>query len=356
MTHISDIVDSGLLTDMLDQKYVKVQTHPKYGYSIYNYTDRATFDRVWNAATINCRGLITDARGTVIARGMPKFFNHNQVEAPKFGLDDPVFVADKADGSLGILYPTPEGGWAVATRGSFTSDQAIHATENLPPLVRYRPATFDEETRVFEIVYPGNRIVVDYGDRDELVPLGVVNNATGRFYPKDPEFGIKTYAEALALPPRENAEGLVLTRVSDGAMLKIKQEDYLALHRVIFGLNARKLWQLIVDGEDVDNYIAALPDEFQDWARGEVWIMEQDVQFLLGNIEAKYHHVVDELNHEYGDNAWTRGDFAQKVRDYEFKSYLFLLLDGKDIEPVVWRNNKPGPNISPVQPRTEDEA
>lgn len=61
-----------------------------------------------------------------VLRPLPKFLNHDQPEAPVIALDEPVVVTDKADGSLGIIYPTPDGP-AVATRGSFASDQALHA-------------------------------------------------------------------------------------------------------------------------------------------------------------------------------------------------------------------------------------
>ena len=43
--------------------------------------------------------------------------------------DAPVEVTDKMDGSLGILYRRPDGVCAIATRGSFASDQALEANK-----------------------------------------------------------------------------------------------------------------------------------------------------------------------------------------------------------------------------------
>src|SRR5690606_23624256 len=98
--------------------------------------------------------------------------------------DMPILGAwDKIDGSLGIQYRLPDGRQAIATRGSFTSDQALHATKRL------REAGWDimphdfAFTWLWEIVYPGNRVVVDYGDRDELVYLGAVGIEHGEFLP-----------------------------------------------------------------------------------------------------------------------------------------------------------------------------
>jgi RNA ligase len=343
----------------VDQGYVKKTKHPDYDLWIYNYTDKATFDRVWDEATMNCRGLILDADNNVVARGMAKFFNHNQVEAPKFDLDDPVFVADKVDGSLGILHPTPDSGWAIATRGSFVSEQAIHATQ----LFRDRGMQFEAEygfSQVYEIVYPENRIVLDYGDKDELVLLGVVDNETGRFYPEDGPrgdyFGWMTYSRAISLPPRPNAEGLVLTRGGDGAMLKIKQEDYLAMHKLIYGLSARVLWQKIIDGEDVDEYIATLPDEFQMWAKTKVRDMEQWVEDKHAQATRYFESTRDYLDEMLGEGGWGRKEFAEIATKFSDPSPLFSLLDGKDILPVLWKQVKPVGSQTPARNHNEDVA
>ncbi len=70
-------------------------------------------------------------------------------------------VYEKMDGSLGILYWIDDKPF-LATRGAFESEQAIKGTEllrkhqNLNKLNR-------NYTYLFEIIYPSNRIVVDYG-------------------------------------------------------------------------------------------------------------------------------------------------------------------------------------------------
>src|SRR6185369_15422771 len=143
------------------------------------------------------------------ARPFAKFFNHGQPGAPGIDLTEPVAVSDKADGSLGILYPDGAG-WAVATRGSFASDQARHATALLA--TRYPDFTPPPGlTVLFEIIYPANRIVLDYQGLDDLVLLGAVDIATGRSFgpeavpdwpgPVVETFGYATFAEALAAPP-----------------------------------------------------------------------------------------------------------------------------------------------------------
>ncbi|HET9258014.1 MAG TPA: hypothetical protein VFO16_22825 [Pseudonocardiaceae bacterium] len=75
------------------------------------------------------------------------------------------------------------------------------------------------EAGLFEIVYPSNRIVSDYGAADDVYLLGMVSRRDGRLpRPRDiagwpgPIVAQFTYT-TLAAPPREGAEGLVVDLV-----------------------------------------------------------------------------------------------------------------------------------------------
>ena len=198
--------------EMVADGYISVRDHMNLPYSILNYTDKAQYDQVWNDVTVNCRGLIVNMHTKeIIARGFPKFFNYGQPGAAEFSLNTRVEVTDKMDGSLGIMYPTSDG-YRIATRGSFHSDQAGIASMILR--TRYPDFTLsdtlrDNYTVLFEIIYPENRIVLDYGGMSDLVLLGMVSNETGmtrgpnnvalRHWtgPRAEVFGYMTFAEAL---------------------------------------------------------------------------------------------------------------------------------------------------------------
>jgi RNA ligase len=181
MTALTDILDTAALAAAVSAGNVRLQRHPQRPYVIYNYTEACQYAGAWTRVTLACRGLIVDeSTGRVLARPWPKFFNHNEPHAPALAADAPVVVTDKADGSLGVLYRDGDE-VAVATRGSFASEQALHATrvlrERYPDFVP--PAGL---TVLVEIIYPGNRIVLDYGGLDDLVLLGAVETATGRTF------------------------------------------------------------------------------------------------------------------------------------------------------------------------------
>ena len=150
--------------------------HPTLPISIYNYSRTCQYENNWDEITKSCRGLILDQEGNVIAKGFNKFFNieeHKPEEIP----NEPFEVFEKLDGSLGILF-WYQGKWILATKGSFTSDQAVRAKEILKKY-NFEPIPKGYTTLV-EIIYPENRIVCGYGDEESLIVLSMINNSSGK--------------------------------------------------------------------------------------------------------------------------------------------------------------------------------
>jgi RNA ligase len=355
--HIRDLFDVDRLNKHLADGHVREQTHPHLPLRILNYTERTAYERVWTDVTRRCRGLIVDAAGLVVARPFEKFFNHGEAEAGALDMAAKTIVVDKVDGSLGIIHRAGAD-WAVATRGSFTSEQAIHGTQ----VLRTRYAGFrppDGVTVLCEIVFPGNRIVCDYGDLDDLVLLGAVDIATGTVMgphevagwpgPRAQTFEAPTLADALAIPPRAGAEGLVVRMVDTGAMIKIKQPDYVALHRIVTGLNARVVWEQLGDGKSVAEICEPLPDEFHDW----VWQVRNGLMDAASAILTTARHEHEQILASLPD-GWARKDYAALARS-ENRAWLFMLLDGKDPAPKIWRTLCPSGDDRPIN-ITEDAA
>ncbi|HTJ37336.1 MAG TPA: RNA ligase [Dactylosporangium sp.] len=352
--HIDELCDPALLADMIGGGYIRTQRHPSLPLLIHNYTEKTQYESVWNAATLACRGLVVSTDGRVLARPFAKFFNHGQPGAPELDLDGPVSVTDKADGSLGVLFPTPDG-WAVATRGSFDSEQARHATKVW--LSRYAGSFTPPpgQTVLFEIIYPANRIVLDYGGLDDLVLLGVVDIATGRSHGPDAvagwpgpvveSFGYATLADALAAPPRDNREGLVVHFTGTDLRVKIKYSEYVRLHRIVTGLNQRVVWEAMVN-DALGELLEPLPDEFHAWASNVAAGLTAQVDALVGEVEREYAKTVLAL-----PEGWTRKDFALAVARHPRRGCLFLRLDGKDYTPLLWQQVRP-----PVGETTEENA
>lgn len=155
-------IDLLLLDKYVTDGYILVNKHPEHNLRILNYSRKVQFEKFWNSFTLLCRGLIIDDDGNVVAMPFVKFFNYEEHKAEEIPTTN-FEVFDKMDGSLGILFYYA-GNWHIATRGSFVSDQAIRAKEILK---KYNTEDLDEEiTYLFEIIYPENRIVVNYGEEE----------------------------------------------------------------------------------------------------------------------------------------------------------------------------------------------
>lgn len=349
---------------------VRTQSHPDLPYTIFNYTEKAAYEGVWDDVTLTCRGLIMhNGTGEVLARPFTKFFNYGQAGAPALNLEWPASVTDKLDGSLGILYPLPDGRYAVATRGSFASEQALHATEVLQSrYADYRPPA--GVTILVEIVYPANRIVVDYGLVDDLFLLGAVEIDTGRTHspaaiahwpgPRTAVFPYDTLAQALAAPPRPNAEGLVVHCMRTDLRVKLKQADYVALHRIVTGLSARTVWQHLVDGFPTSDLIADLPDEFHPWVRDIADQINTAVAKEADRLVDEFAAVCDLMPEDwkpYAADRHARAMFARHAATHPDKWAMFALLDGRDIRPELLKRAKPEPFLTPSgRTFTEDNA
>lgn len=360
MAHVSDLGFSMEdLNDAISRGEVRVQSHPDRNLCIYNYTENTQFTKHWNKITLACRGLVLEpTSGTIVARPWEKFFNFGERNL-QIAWDAPVEVTDKMDGSLGILYFDGIN-WAIATRGSFQSDQAWHASNLLRD--RY-DRIFERQTLttiewmapgittfLFEIIYPENRIVVNYGMMDDLVLLGAVNNKHGYYHgpveaasmlgwpgPVTETFHYNTFGDAVSAKDREGKEGIVIR--SGNKMLKLKQADYVELHRLVTNLSPKTIWEMLGDGKTIVDICSDIPDEFHEYVEKHGYALLSDAGSTAALATAAYHDIVSALG---GDpDLIPRKKFAELAGKSEHRNLLFLLLDGKDIRPVIWKSLKP---------------
>lgn len=344
---------------------VTKRPHPDLPYNIYNYSPEVQFSKKWNDVTLNCRGLILDHDYKIIARPWKKFFNLGEVELG-FQFDDPVEVMDKADGSLGILYPhivnTPEYfdiHWQVATRGSFTSEQAIRATK----IYRRKYSNYDPipgYTMLFEIIYPSNRIVLDYGDMEDLMLLGAVENSTGYYHGPEqarhywhkrgplsaaqwpgPVVDVYSYADittALGHMGRKNKEGYVIRR--NNFLVKVKEPDYLDLHRLVTNCSPRTVWEQLKDGRSKSEIVSNFPDEFHAMVEGFIDPLVSEFNSRLAILQEEFYEILLKANEKHPEGA-SRAEMAAIIKKKKDAKFFFLMLDNRPIREVLWVSLKP---------------
>jgi RNA ligase len=342
-------IDLAILQPYIDKRLISAQKHPECDYVIYNYTQKAQFEKAWDKVTKMCRGLILDSKGTVIARPFDKFFNLEEIPAPSPW--ESFTIWDKLDGSLGILYHMPDGELRLATRGSFTSEQAIEGTAMLHEALKDSTIVFDPRfTYLFEILYPANRIVVDYHGERKLVYLGARNIETGVINPPSIpympfEFEIaKQFTMDDLKKPRENAEGFVY-HYKSGLMAKVKYDEYKRLHRLVTGVNAKTIWELLRARQPIDELLERVPDEFYQWVIDTKKKLDDQYEALLKEVLFAYMKITTELVMRYGDGTpeWRpeRKAFALLAITHPHSGILFALYDKKPIDAEIWKLVRP---------------
>lgn len=225
--------------------YLTREEHHEADLYIYNYTSKCKRNFVWDEITLWCRGLITDSDNNIKYRPIKKFFEIQQMYrlfVPK--MTDNFTLFEKKDGALGILYWL-EGLPYIATRGSFNSLQAINGTKIL--YTKYFEEIHklkDSYTYFFEIVYPKDRHVVDYGDTEDIFLIGAYDNIGQRdilleevndiCIPKVRQIPYHSkWIELLDIDKR-NEEGYV-AYFDDGTRVKIKFPSYKKKYKLIYG-------------------------------------------------------------------------------------------------------------------------
>lgn len=275
-------IDLAPLRERVEKGLISSQKHPTLPLLIWNYTHECQFAKAWDEYTLSARGLITDEQGNVVARSFSKFFNYEEFTGTI--PDGTPKILEKVDGSLGIVF-FHAGAWHIATRGSFTSEQAIHGQGIINSrFLSFLDGLSKDVTYLFEIVYPENRIVVDYGTMDDLVFLGAIVTETGDEVDLFEAFtaqGFKTATKMeiegqsefhaakfadLQLLNVPNQEGFVLAW-PNGFRLKIKFSEYIRLHRIVTETSSRIVWQHMKEGRSLKELIEGVPDEFFNWLK-----------------------------------------------------------------------------------------
>lgn len=279
---LNSVLDVNLMNRMIEDKYVLSSSHPDDDtLKILCYGRSAQFDGKWNEATKLARGLIIQTSdeklndAVIVQRPWKKFFTLSQLdnnwhlgdeedqaedsasnELELLDFSAPAEVTDKMDGSMGVLYIDPNGKPALSTKGSFKSEQAEYYTNMLQRNEKFYNAAdslltnHPDTTFTFELISSGEyQIVLDY-DRDDISMIGAIKKSNGIYHSVsdykniwNPELGLtsaesmpaKNIEEAFSMPDREGREGVVVRIISDDPdkqmQIKIKQEDYLKLHK-----------------------------------------------------------------------------------------------------------------------------
>lgn len=354
-----DLIDKDLLEEMIGKQYINVQTHSRFGYRIYSYSKSCSLNGVWNDATEQCRGLIVDADDNIIARPFRKFFNIEELADKNVIPNElPERIFEKKDGSLGILYWDSMCHPYISTKGSFASDQAIWASDflinhilSIDDECELRDLLLDyhwddkkmenvldrvKYTLLFEIVYPEDRHVVNYGGEESLTLLAIINNENGDELEPETLGGYFDVIKSLDVKEdwkkiREmydgsNAEGFV-AKFRNNFRVKLKYEDWFRKNFIMHGLSKKRVVEFIVndDFKGFMSMVNTLNEENQIYYK-KIYL----------EIMGKYHEIEYEAFREYREFD-TDKEAAEYFKTCEYRSILFNIRRGKMYSDIIWK-------------------
>jgi RNA ligase len=195
------------------------------------------------------------------------------------------------------------------------------------------------ETYLFEIIYPENRIVVDYGGYKGLDLLAVLDTETGKTLPMVELDDVGTpvhpidftsFAELKSIDEK-NKEGFALHFPESDLRLKVKLEDYVRLHKIMTGLSEIGVWEMLRDGKDP--YAQDIPDEMYDWLKDVVERLQAKFRLIESNARKAFDWAIDQH---------TRKEQAAIIKRWTpYTGVAFSMLDGKDYSQEIWRMIRP---------------
>lgn len=319
--------------DLLEfNKYIKKgyftkEKHPDADLFIYGYSTGpvAAQNLNWNNVTRQMRGLVTNSEGKILSRSFEKFFTFNKyLSENKVLLSDgqvaglpklPYKIYEKLDGSLAVLYWIDDVPY-LATQRSFTSLKAKRSTEILHKNYSH---LFDrlkkDRTYIFEAIYTESKVLIDYGEKEDLILLGILDNLTGKDYPLE-DIGFPTakdwtkdLSKIITLDELKdlnlkNKEGFVIV-YENGFRVKIKfpwyKEAHILVNKIIQyeyyidvvqrqlkgllclpenNISTDILWKRFHNDESVSEILSNFPNQYKFFGI-ENWVQTEYEKYLL---------------------------------------------------------------------------
>lgn len=230
-----------------------------------------------------------------------------------------------------------------------------------------------------------NRIVVDYGSAEKLMFLSVVTSEVLQTNKEGVKFRneelnwttAKSILSASGVPAEyivntemyenlshelykilkakniENEEGFVLRFYPSNYRVKIKFEDYVALHRVLTNCSSYDIWENLMNfGKLPESFLNDVPDEFYNWVHEISDNLWSEYNFIEATLKSEFKLICKKmktprpaseefLNRESELARSYNKEFAELVKNHRLRGLLFSINNGADYSKSIWRMIKP---------------
>lgn len=314
-----------------------------FSYRLGSYQDFCLPD------ALECRGAtfrIENGEAVLVSLPFCKFFNINEnpftmdLNLSKENVD---YVATKEDGSLISTYLDAQGNLACKSKTSLSSSMAFESLVLVQRIYSFATPKslydhcmeLEQEgwTVIMEYVSPSNRIVLGY-DAPNLVVLGVRNRNDGRLMTFDEmnargmgPYLVKNHTSTIEdfdsffadFRNMKGIEGFVV-RLNDGTMVKLKTDEYVALHHAKDSVTSpRRLMEVVLEEAS---------DDLRQMFDGDDQALRE-----IENMETYVSHVVAHMTKPV-DTFWEANKHLER-KDFAIKGQQEL--DGKQFAIAMGR-------------------
>lgn len=344
------------------QKYLQNHTiddlEEEFGILTKRYTDRVVLNyRIdskpkYHPIVQECRGLILSLPNfNVLSRSFDRFYNYQEGDAHEEFDWNNCKVCPKLDGSL-INYYYDGYKWVFATRGTAYAEGTTEFGDSFHSLIEeavkdysFKSNLDPENTYIFELTSPFNRVVVQYTDV-KLTLLAVRNKYSGVHVDYDilgsvfpyifpAECGIELVKSFDFNNPDDiidfveskkatDQEGVVAFDNCTQQRIKIKSSEYVALHHLRGEFSKKSFITLLLKGEEGE-FLSYFP-EYKDKIAPFINRFEELKQSVTDTYD-KYKHIENQK------------EFALKVKDLPYSGFVFSMRKGLTIEQIFSINN-----------------
>lgn len=320
---LNNIWDDMDLQQLIAMWYISKVKHPTLPLYIYNYTDKCQYEQKWNDITITHRWVIKDEEWNIVAKSFNKIFNYSELKwkiKRELLEDNTLYVREKLDWSLLIVF-FYNWEWLTATRWSFISKQSVKGKEILEN--KWYFEYMDKSlTYLYEVIYPENKIVVDYWNREECILLAVSNSKSiyqplTENIPTAKEYGVHDINDIIAIREKWIIWQEWFVCGSWKKLFKVKFDEYVELHKIRFSYNREDVFELIKQWQ---RDFSGIPDEYHT-----------EIKDMIEYYKSEYLRIKKECIDIIKDYNWDRTIYITN----KFCSVLFAWIDFKDISPMI---------------------
>ena len=343
--------------ELIEEKLIKFNTEGPL--AIFNYRDECDFG---DPIVQEARGIIINLEALeVVCWPFRKFGNWNESYADPIDWNT-ARVQEKVDGSIVKLwFDKLRDEWRFSTNSTIDAAGANADSltgESYLDLIKktdnYKDIPFDgldkDNTYIFELVSPQNRVVIDYpyyrlfhigtrtniSGRERLVDIGIVKPA------EYPLHSLKECVEAAKILNRGNEEydesttpslvekeGFVVVDIHFNR-IKVKSPDYLVIHHTIKNGNFSKerVLKLLREEEiNVDDFCREYP---------EYAVYIRYYQYRLAELEFEATAFIRSVLNMYEEYSHERKAVALMIKDHKYAGLGFMALDtGKSAAELI---------------------